>query len=130
MAQMSDYLKDQLINHTFRATSYTTPTNVYVALYSSDPTSADSGTELSGSGYARVSASFGAPVAGSGTVLNDADITFAAATADWTAITHIGIRDALTGGNLLSFKALSSSVTVLNTNNFRIPTGQLTLIMS
>ena len=130
MAQMSDYLKDQLVNHVFRATAYTNPTNVYVALYSSDPTSADIGTELSGSGYARVSATFGSPVAGSGTVQNDTDITFPSATADWSAITHIGIRDASTGGNLLSYKALTSSVTVLNTNNFRIPTGQLTLIMS
>ena len=130
MAQMSDYLQDALINHVFRNTPYTQPTNVYVALYSSDPTAADTGTELSGSGYARQSATFGAPTAGTGTVTNDTDITFDAATADWTAISHVAIKDALTGGNLLSYKALSSSVTVENTNNFRIPTGQLTLIMS
>ena len=130
MAQMSNYLKDKLINHTFRNIPYSQPTNVYVALYSSDPTSADTGTELSGSGYARISATFSAPAAGSGTIQNDTDITFDTATADWSVITHVGIRDALTNGNLLSSAALSSSVTVLNTNNFRIPTGQLTLVMS
>ncbi len=130
MAQMSDYLKDKLINHVFRATGYPVPTTVYVALYSTDPTSADVGTELTGDGYARVSTTFDAPVAGSGTSQNAADITFAAATANWVTMTHVGIRDALTGGNLLSYKALTTPVDVLDTNNFRIPDEQLTVVMS
>jgi len=130
MAQMSDYLQDKLINHVFRNIAYAQPTNLYVALYSDDPTDADTGTELSGDGYARTAAVFDAPTAGSGTTQNSADITFPAATADWVTITHIGIRDAASGGNLLTFKALTTPVTVLDTNNFRIPTGQLTLVMS
>ena len=41
MAEMSNYLENALINATLRNTSYTTPTTVYVALYTSDPTDAD-----------------------------------------------------------------------------------------
>ncbi len=53
MAEMSNYLENALINATLRNTSYTSPTTVYVALYTSDPTDADSGTECSGTSYAR-----------------------------------------------------------------------------
>ena len=130
MAQMSDYLKDKLINGVFRATPYSPATNIYVALYSNDPTSGDTGTELSGSGYARVQVTFDAPATGSGTSVNSGDITFPTATADWTTITHVGIRDSDSGGNLLTFKELSSPIDVLNTNNFRIPVGELTVMMS
>lgn len=48
MAEMSNYLENALINATLRNTSYTSPATVYLALYTSDPTDADSGTEVSG----------------------------------------------------------------------------------
>ncbi len=130
MAQMSDYLKDKLIDEVFRDTPYAQATHHYVALYATDPTSADIGTELSGAGYARMTVEFDAPVAGTGTSQNTADVTFAAATGDWVEITHVGVKDAVSGGNLLSFQALASPVTVLDTNNFRIPTSQLTVVFS
>ncbi len=130
MAQMSDYLQNQLINGVFRNITYLPAADLYVALYSTDPTEADTGTELTGSGYARIIVTFDAPAIGSGTSQNTDDITFPTATADWVEITHIGIRDATGGGNLLAFQALSTPVTVLNTNNFRIPSQQLTVIMT
>jgi len=123
MAQMSNYLKQALIDHTFRAVQMATPGQVYVALYSDDPTSADTGTELLGSGYARQEAIMGVAVDGIST--NTFEILFPAATADWVTITHIGIRSEATGGNLLMSKALTTPVTVLTTNNFRIPVGDL-----
>ncbi len=46
MAEMSNYLENALINVTLRATAYTAPTTVYLALYTSDPTDADTGTEV------------------------------------------------------------------------------------
>lgn len=125
MAQMSDFLENKLIDHVFRNTTYAQAGTLYVALYSTDPTDADTGTELSGSGYARQTVSFVAP--SGGTTSNDADIVFPAATADWVTVTHVGIRDASTGGNLIMHKALDSAVDVLNTNNFRIPAGQFIL---
>ena len=123
MAQMSDYLENKLIDHVFRNFTFPTPGTVYIALYSTDPTDADSGTELTGDGYARKSVTIGA--ATNGTASNSADVLFDTATSDWTAVTHIGIRDEGVGGNLLMHKILGAPVSVLDTNNFRIPVGDL-----
>lgn len=126
MAQMSDYLENALINHVLRNTPFATPGIVHVALFSSDPTDAGSGTELSSGtspGYARTVATFGAPV--NGVASNSAEVLFPAATGDWVTVTHMAIFDEASGGNMLMHKALPSSVTVLNTNNFRIPIGDL-----
>ena len=126
MAQMSDYLEEKLINLVFRGTTFTTPGIIHLALYSTDPTDADIGTELevAGSpGYARKTFTMGAPI--DGTSSNDIEIMFAAATGDWVGITHIGIRDEATAGNLLAHKALASTVNVLSGNNFRFPIGDL-----
>ncbi len=125
MAQMSDYLENKLIDHVFRNTTYAQAGTVYLALYSSDPTDADIGTELVGDGYSRQVAAFIAPSDGS--TSNVGDITFPAATANWVTITHVGLRDAITDGNLLMHQALMSPVDVLDTNNFRMPLGQFTL---
>lgn len=128
MAQMSNFLENAMIDHVFRNTPYVQSSTVYVTLYSTDPTDADTGTELVGNGYARTAVTFIAPT--DGVTSNNADILFPVATADWTTITHIGVRDASTAGNLLFHKALTTPVTVLNTNNFRIPLGQLTATLA
>ncbi len=125
MAQISDYLENKLMDHVFRNTTYAQAGTVYVALYESDPTDADVGTELIDGGYARQSVAFTAP--SNGTSQNTADIVFPAAIGDWTTVTHIGVRDASTAGNLLMHKILTNPVSVLDGNNFRIPAGQLTL---
>jgi len=125
---MSTYLKNKLINHTLRSVSYIAPTHVYVALYSSDPTDADTGTELTGNGYARIQFTVVAPT--DGVTSNDADIVSPIATADWLPITHIGIRDSSSTGNLLYHKALTTSVTVVSSNNLRIPTSSLNITLA
>ncbi|MCK5848972.1 MAG: hypothetical protein KAH01_07250 [Caldisericia bacterium] len=125
MAQMSDYLEENLMNHVFRNTNYAPPGTVYLSLFSTDPTDADVGTEIAGNGYARKDVSFIAPV--DGVSSNDPEIIFPAATADWDTITHIGLRDASTAGNLLMHQALTTPVAVLTGNNFRIPVNQLVL---
>ncbi len=53
MAEFSNYLENKVLDHVLRNTSYTSPTTVYVGLYTSDPTDAGSGTEVSGGSYAR-----------------------------------------------------------------------------
>ena len=61
MAEMSNYLENALINATLRNTSYTSPTTVYMGLYTSDPTDANTGTEVSGGSYTRMAVTMGAP---------------------------------------------------------------------
>lgn len=128
MAEMSNYLENALINATLRNTSYTSPATVYVGLFTTDPTDAGTGTEVSGGSYARVSVTFGAPSNGVST--NSSAVEFAQATASWGTITHIGILDALTSGNLLYHTALDVSKTIDNGDIFKIAIGSLSVTLS
>jgi hypothetical protein len=128
MAEMSNYLENALINVTLRATAYTAPTTVYVALYTTDPTDADTGTECTGTSYARQAVTFGAPSNGVST--NSAAVEFPQAGGAWGTITHIGIRDALTVGNLLYHTPLDASKTIATGDVFRIATASLSVTLA
>jgi len=128
MAEMSNYLENTLINATLRNTSYTSPATVYVALYTTDPTDADTGTEVSGGSYARTAVTFGAPSNGVST--NSAAVEFPTCTSSWGTITHIGIRDASTSGNLLYHTALTTSKVIDVDDIFRITTGNLSVTLA
>lgn len=104
---MSTFLKDEVLDHTLAVGSYTMPATVYCALYTDDPTGADVGTECDGGGYVRKAMAFDASATGA--TANTAKVTFPTATdALWGTITHIGLRDALSGGNLLYYQQLTS----------------------
>jgi len=128
MAEMSNYLENALINATLRNTSYTSPATVYVGLYTSDPTDANTGTEVSGGSYARTSVTFGAP--SNGTSLNDAAVEFPQATGSWGTVAYIGILDASTSGNLLYHTALDVSKTIDTGDIFKIAIGSLSVNLS
>jgi hypothetical protein len=128
MAEISNYLENALINGTIRGTTYTAPATVYVALYTTDPTDADTGTEVSGGSYARQSVTFASPSNGSSA--SNADVTFPQATANWGTVAYIGLRDADTGGNLLYHTALDASKTIETGDIFKIASGNLTVTLS
>ncbi len=128
MAEMSNYLENALINATLRNTSYTSPSVVYIGLYTSDPTDADTGTEVSGGSYARQAVTFGAPSDGVST--NSAAIEFPQATGTWGTVGWIGIEDASTGGNLLYHTALDASKTIATGDIFKIAIGSLSVTLA
>jgi len=128
MAEMSNYLENALINATLRNTAYTSPTTVYLALYTTDPTDADSGTEVSGNAYARQSITFGAPSNGVST--NSAAIEFPQATGSWGTVAYVGIRDASTAGNLLYHTPLDASKTIATGDVFRVAVGSLSVTLA
>jgi hypothetical protein len=128
MAEMSNYLENALVNAVLRNTAYTSPTTVYLALYTSDPTDADTGTEVSGSAYARQSITFGAPSNGVST--NSAAIEFPQATGSWGTVAYVGIRDASTAGNLLFHTALDASKTIATGDVFRVAIGSLSVTLA
>ncbi|MNH78569.1 hypothetical protein D3C73_308760 [compost metagenome] len=143
---VSNYLATALLNQVFRNTTYTKPTTVYVSLYTSNPTAADTGQEVSGGAYARQAVTFSAPIVENvqqyhpvtgqqitvpkQTIKNSADIQFPIATADWGTVTHVGIRDAATGGNLLYFGALDSPRSILTNDRFKILTSSAVLTLN
>ena len=128
MAEMSNYLENALVNATLRATTFTSPATVYVGLYTSDPTDANTGTEVSGGSYARQSATFGAPSNGASTTT--ADITFPQCTSTWGTVSHIGILDALTTGNLLYHTPLTTSKAIDTGDIFKIASGSLSVTLA
>lgn len=107
--------------------SVTRPAAWYIALFTSDPTDTGSaGTEVSGGSYARTAATFS--VSGD-TASNTAGIEFPAASASWGTVSHIGVMDASTGGNMLVHAALSTAKAIASGDVFRIPTGDLDITL-
>ena len=128
MAEFSNFLEDALINAVLRNTTYTSPATVYVSLYTTDPTDADTGTEVSGGSYARTAVTMGAPSNGVST--NSADVTFPTCTSSWGVVTHIGIHDASTAGNLLFHTILDTAKTIDTGDIFKITTGNLSVTLA
>jgi hypothetical protein len=124
MAELSNYLENKLLDHVLRNVSYTSPTTVYVGLYTSNPADDNSGSEVSGGSYARQILSV--TTASGGIVTSSADVTFPQATASWGTISHIGLLDAITSGNLLMHTALTTSKTIDSGDVLKISTGSLT----
>ena len=129
LGAMSNHLEESILNGTLRNITYSAPDNVYLALYTSDPTDNDTGTEVDGTGYVRQSVSFTSPTQteGRATVENDAEIEFAIAESNWGTITHMGIRDSDTGGNLLYHGELATSKTIDQGDQFRVQAGDLVI---
>lgn len=125
---MSNYLENALINATLRNTSYTSPSTVYAALFTSDPTDAGSGTEVSGGSYARKAITFGAPSNGAST--NSAAVEFDQATGNWGTITHFGIYDASSSGNLLYHGALTSSKLIETGDVFKFAIASVSVTLA
>jgi hypothetical protein len=128
MSEMSNYLENALVNATLRNTTYTSPAAVYAALFTTDPTDAGSGTEVSGGSYTRTAITFGSP--SNGVTTNSADVTFPTCTAAWGTVTHMGIYDASTSGNLLYHTPLDASKTVDSGDIFKISSGNLSVTLA
>ena len=128
MSEMSNFLENALINATLRATTYTSVATVYVSLWTSDPTDAGSGTEVSGGSYARTAVTFAAP--SNGVTTNSADVTFPTAPASWGVVGWIGINDAASSGKLLYHSPLDTSKTIDSGDIFKISTGNLSVTLA
>ena len=133
MSEASDYVENQILNCYLNQTNITAPTNIYLGLFTSAPSDAGGGTEVSGNGYTRIEITdkFSAASGTGGSLSSNADITgFTADGGDWGTVTSIGIFDASTSGNLLFYTALDSSATVNNGDSFQISSGNLTVTVA
>jgi hypothetical protein len=129
MSAISNYLENALINATLRNTTFTSPATVYAALFTSDPTDAGSGTECTGSGYARKAITFAAPSNGV-TTNSAAAVEFDQATGSWGTLTHFAIFDALTTGNMLYYGALTTSKTIASGDVFKFATSSVSVTLA
>jgi len=129
MSAISNYLENALLNATLRNTTYTSPATVYAGLFTTDPTDAGTGSEVSGGSYARKAITFAAPSNGV-TTNSAAACEFDQATGSWGTITHFGIFDALTTGNLLYYGALTTSKTIASGDVFKFATSSVTVTLA
>jgi hypothetical protein len=127
MSAASNYTETLALTYLLTASAATRPTAWYVALFTSDPTDAGSGTEVSGTNYARQSVAF--TVSGD-TASNDATITFPAAGSNWGTITHVGVYTASTSGNLLFHGAVTTSKSIDTGDTFQISSGNLDITLA
>jgi hypothetical protein len=131
MAAASDYLENKVIDHVLGkgARNFTSPAALFVALSKTSFTDTGTGgTELTGGSYARQAVTFNA--ASGGIATNTADLSFTNLNGvSSTPISHMGIFDASTGGNLLFHGALTTSKTVADGEDAVIRAGQLTVAL-
>ena len=132
MSAFSDYLENEILDHILGGADFPRPATVHAALYTAGPTDAGGGTEVSGSNYARVAItnnSTNFPAASGGQKQNGAVIAFPTATGAWGTVTHVGLFDAASGGNLLMHAPLSQAKLIENGDTPSWPSGALTFIL-
>jgi len=121
---LTNAFETSTLSYLLTAGTVTRPTAWYVALFTTDPTDTGAaGTEVSGFSYARVAVTFSVT---DNVASNTAGVEFPAATGGaWGTVSHIGIMDALTGGNMIIHSALTAAKAIADGDVFRIPTGDL-----
>lgn len=131
MSSFSDYTENLLLNWLLTTNSATRPTAWYIGLFTAAPSDTGGGTEVSGSGYARVATGTMSISGTATTASNAAAIEFAAASGgNWGTITHAAIFDASSGGNMLAWAPLTTSRTINSGDVFRIPASSLTVTLT
>lgn len=124
----SSYLATNTLNAWIRATPPANfPTNVYVGLFLTNPGPSGTGTEVSGNGYARAGATFGAPASSAGSMVssNSSPVSFPSATGSWGTPQYFAIYDALTGGNMLFYGIISAPFAISSGMTPQYATGSL-----
>jgi len=122
----SNYLETEMLDHVFGGNAYTAPSTLYLSLHTANPDEDGSGAEVSGGGYARQSMAM--TVTGN-TASNDSAVEYPTATANYGTVTHVGVYDASTSGNLLCYASLTSSKTIETGDVFRVPAGDLDITL-
>lgn len=145
MSAMTDYLENKLVDHVFRGRSFTAPASIYIALFTAAPGETGGGTEVSGTGYARIqqgpsdaawesTQGTTTAVASSGTggaTQNGGAVTFGTPGANWGSISHMAIMDAVSAGNMLMYSALAQAKTVNNGDPApSFPTGSIDVVFA
>ena len=123
---MSNEFKQKVLNY-LRGTSIT-GFSPYLALYNSSPE--DGGTELSGTNYARLALTFGAPAeqtSGQMQILNTNSVESGAATSNWGSWTHSAIMTAATGGSVFYYYPNEASYPMSNGAQVYVDAGTIGL---
>ena len=130
MAALSDHAEKLLLDWLMTTGSATRPTSWYVGLFTAAPSDSGGGTEVSGNGYAREAVTFAAASSPGGTTSNTGNVSFTASGGNWGTITHIGIFNASSSGNLLWHGAMTASKIVNDGDTLQFSTGNIDLTIA
>ena len=124
----TNFLETEILDHVFAGAAYTAPGTKYLALFTAIADGeAGSVTELSGNAYARQTVAF---TTSGNTTSNNAAVEFPTATGSWGTVTHVGVYDASSSGNLMAYATLSSSKAIATGDVFRVPSGDLDITLN
>lgn len=123
MAEFTDYLENELLDHVFANAAFTAPTTIYLALYTTTCSDSARGTEVTGGGYARQATAFG--TASAGTISNSAIESFTATGANYGTVVATGLEDASTAGNQLCFDNAFTDTVVNDGNTLEFAVGAI-----
>lgn len=118
---------NELINNLIPASM-----SMWLGLFSTAPTDASGGSELTGGNYIRVASGLWTTSTGSqGFVANAASITFATATIAWAAASTFAIFDASTSsaGNMIAWASLTAARTLATSDVAVFGIGSLTITL-
>ena len=124
----TNFLETEILDHVFAGAAYSAPGTHYLALYTAAPGETGGGTEVttSGTAYARQSVAF---TTTGNTTSNTAAVEFPTATASFGTVTHVGVFDAATSGNLMAYATLASSKAIDTGDVFRVPATDLDITL-
>jgi len=122
----SNTFETTVLTWAFSTSSATRPTAWHLALYTAAPNDTGGGTEVTGGAYARQSVAF--TISGN-TASNTSALEYATATAPYGTVTHVGVFDAATSGNLIAYAALTTSKAIDTGDVLRVPAGDLDITL-
>jgi hypothetical protein len=122
----SNFLETEILDHVFAGSAYTAPSTHYLALFTAAPGETGGGTEVSGGAYVRKAVAF---TTSGNTTSNNAAVEFPTASASWGTVTHVGVFDASSSGNLMAYATLSASKAIASGDVFRVPNADLDITL-
>jgi len=128
MSEMSNYLETKILDYVLTNTADWAPTTVYLALHTADPAEDGSGAEVSGGSYARQACAFDATHATGGNTANTSAESFTGMPA--CTVSHIGIWDHASAGNLLFYTDVTASKTVGSGDTISVAAGAVTVTLA
>jgi len=128
MSEMSNYLETKILDYVLRDTADWAPATVYLALHTADPAEDASGAEVSGGSYARQACAFDATHATGGNTANTSAESFTGMPA--CTVSHIGIWDHASAGNLLFYTDVTASKTVGSGDTISVAAGAVTVTLA
>ena len=128
MSEMSNYLETKILDYVLRDTADWAPTTVYLALHTADPAEDGSGAEVSGGSYARQACAFDATHATGGNTANTSAESFTGMPA--CTVSHIGIWDHASAGNLLFYTDVTANKTVGSGDTISVAAGAVTVTLA